>query len=90
MPGDGDAAARAVEDKAVVAALDPRLDDAAHMQRRGAMAAAVGERRGPVFAVAEQHQRIAADAAGERFGAEFVGPGGDIPGVAHQHRQAPE
>jgi hypothetical protein len=89
LPRNGDAASRPVEDQTVVAALDAGLDDASHMQRRRAMAAPVGQRRGAVCLVAKQHERFVADAAGERFCAELIGPGGDVPDVAEQHRRAP-
>ena len=32
--------------------------------------------------VAEQNNGVVADAAGERLAADFIGPGGDVPGIA--------
>jgi len=59
------------------------------MQRRGTMAAAV--RKGADFAgsIAEEDDRVVADAAGERLPAGLIGPGGDLPGIAQKHRRAP-
>jgi hypothetical protein len=45
------------------------------------MTAAVGECRDAVGAVAKEHDRLIADAAGERLPSDLVGPGGDIPSV---------
>jgi hypothetical protein len=55
------------------------------MQRRSAMTAAVGKCGRLARAVAKQHDRIAADAAGERLVAELVGPCTNILGIAQQH-----
>ena len=78
-----------VDDQTVIAALDAVLDDRAEAQRRGAVAAAVGQRGGAAVAVAEQHDRVVADAAGERRFAELVTPCGDVPGIAREHRLPP-
>jgi hypothetical protein len=45
LPGDRHAASGGVENEAVIATLDAGLDEAAEMQRRSAMTAAVGKRR---------------------------------------------
>src|SRR5579862_7014048 len=50
------------------------------------MAAAVGEHADLAGSVAEEDDRIVADPAGERLAADFIGPGGDVPGIAQQHR----
>jgi hypothetical protein len=73
----------------VIAALDAGLDEAAEMQRRRAMTASVGKRCCLARAVAKQHDRIAADTAGERLVAELVSPRTDIPSIAQQHSQPP-
>src|SRR5205823_6952196 len=67
LPGNAHTAARSVDNEAVVAALDPLLDNAAHTERRGAMATAVSQRSNPARTVAEQHDRLVADAAPERL-----------------------
>ena len=77
---------RAVEDEPVIAALEAGLGDRSEMQRRRAMATAVGKGCRAVLVVAKQHDRLVADAAGDRLRPEFVGPGGDVPGVTEQHR----
>jgi hypothetical protein len=69
----------------MVAALQTFLDDLAHVQRRSAVAAHVEQGRDAVLLVAEQHDGLVADAAGQRRLADLVGPGGDIPGVADEH-----
>ena len=84
---DMHACARMVEDQPVIAALQPLLDDLAHVQRRAAVAAHVQQRRGAVLAIAEQHDGLVADATGQRRLADFVGPGSDVPGVADEHRR---
>ena len=53
------------------------------------MATAVGERLRLPRAVAKQHDRVAADAAGKRLIAELVGPDADTPGIAKQHSRPP-
>jgi len=53
LPWDRHASSGGIENEAVIAALDAGLDDAAEMQRRGAMAAAIGKRRRLARAVAE-------------------------------------
>ena len=89
LPGNPHAATRSVDDEAVIAALNPVSDHRAHMERRTPMTAAVGECSDAVRAVAKQHDRLVADAAGERLCADLIGPGGDVPGVTQQHRQPP-
>ena len=89
LPGNANAAARGVEHQPVIAALNAVLNDAPHVQRRGAVAAAVGERGHSTAWFPEQHDEVVADAAGERLGFHLVGPGGDVPGVPEQHRRAP-
>src|SRR5262249_45837930 len=90
LPGDAHAAARPVDDEAVIAALDPLLDDHAHTERRGAVAAAVGKRPYAARAVAKQHDRLVADPARQRLpAADLVRPGGDIPGITQQHEKPP-
>src|SRR6185503_20965552 len=85
LPRDRDALAAAVEGEAVIAALDSGRHDFAVRQRRGAMATAVDQRGGPPLAVAEQDDRLVADAARQRLLSDLVGPGGDVPGIADQH-----
>src|SRR5215472_10916454 len=70
----------------MVTALNPVLDDAAEAQRRRAVAATVSKPGGVSILLAEQDNRFAQDATGERLvGDDFVGPGGDVPGVAREH-----
>ena len=85
LAGDADAGAGAVEDQAVVAALQAFLDDRAHVQRRAAVAAHVEQGGDVVLLVAEQYDGLVADAAGQRCFGDFIGPGGDVPGVADEH-----
>src|SRR2546423_1107282 len=48
--------------------------------RRGAVAAAVGERPCPARALAKQHDGLVADALGQRLvAADLIRPGGDVP-----------
>jgi bacterioferritin-associated ferredoxin len=82
LPGDRDTASGGVENEAVIAALDAGLDEATEMQRCRAMTAAVGKCGRLARAVAKQHDRIAADSAGERLVDELVGPRADIPSIA--------
>jgi hypothetical protein len=69
----------------VLALLEAGINDTAHRERRRAMAAAVGERPDPAGGIAEQHERLAEDPTRQRRLAEFVGPGGDRPGVTQEH-----
>ena len=85
LAGDADAGAGAVEDQTMIAALQAFLDDLAHVQRRATVAAHVEQRRDAVLLVAEQHDGLVADAAGQRGFADLIGPGGDVPGVADEH-----
>ena len=66
LAGDADAGAGAVEDQAVIAALEAFLDDRSHVQRRTTMAAHVVQCRDAVLPVAVEDDRLVADAAGER------------------------
>src|SRR5207245_10276125 len=85
LAGDADAGAGAVEDQAVIAALQAFLDDCSNVQRRTTMAAHVVQCRDAVLPVAVEDDGLVADAAGERGLANFVGPGGDVSGVAAVH-----
>ena len=89
LPGDRHAAPGRVENEAVIAALEAGLDKVAEMQRCGTMAAPVDKCRRLACAAAEQHDRIAADAAAERLLAELAGPRADIPSIAQQHGPSP-
>src|ERR1700760_558730 len=59
------------------------------MQRRTAMAAHVQQRRSMTLAVAIQYHGLVADASGQGRPGDLVGPGCDVPGVAHEHRCLP-
>ena len=89
LPGDRDTASGSVKNEAMITALDAGLDEVAQMQWGRAMTAAVGKRRRLARAVAEQHDWIAAYAAGKRLVAELVGPRADIPSIAQQHSRPP-
>src|SRR5690606_25890545 len=72
----------AVEDHAVIAALDAVLQHRAHRERRGAMAAAVFEHSGLAVGPAEHDHLLVHDRARERLLAELAVPRGLIPSVA--------
>src|SRR5260370_5561592 len=90
LPRYRSAGAAAVEGEAVIATLDACRDDLAQRQRRRAVAAAVEQRGRLAARVAEEHDRVVADAAGERFFLELVGAGGNVPGVSNKHDYPPE
>src|ERR1700730_6595775 len=90
LPGDAHAAARSVDDEAVIAALDSLLDDGAHAKRRSAVAAAGGERPDAARTVAKQPDGLVKDSPRQRlFAADLVRPGADVPRITQQHEKPP-
>ena len=84
LTGNFDALAGAVEDEPMIAALEAIFDNLAVAERSGAMAAAILERGGLARGVAEQHQSLVHDGAGENAVFDLIRPARDVPSVADE------
>ncbi len=82
--GAAHARARAVEAQAVVAALDRVADEAAAVEMGEAVRTAVVQGDGRAVLAAEHHHRRVQQPACEQPAPDLLGPGGDIPDVAHE------
>ena len=79
-----DALAAGVELQAVIVAAYAVALEAALRQRRATVAAAVLERNQLTVGLAVDHDRDAADRAGEALGRDLMVPSDDIPGVSNE------
>src|SRR5690606_17022947 len=80
-----DALSGAVEHHAVIAALEPALDDLAKAQRRGPMATSIFQRTDLSRVVAEEYDGLVHDGAGKGRLFDLMGPGAYVPGVSNEH-----
>src|SRR5207253_5939077 len=89
LPRNFDARARAVEDQAVVAALDPLVDDLPARKRHAAVRAPVFQRGDFPVLVPEEDDVLVEDFAAQGFGIrsarKLAAPGCDVPVVADEH-----
>ena len=94
LPRNIDAFAVAVEHQPVIAAFQALPVGPAVAERRPAVTAAVFQRRRPAVRIAEQDDGLVHDGAADNAGfravavivlrRQFLGPGRNIPGVAHE------
>jgi hypothetical protein len=70
----------------VVGALDDVAGELAHGKRRLAVAATVFQRDRFSLDGAIEHDRLVEHDAPEHAAPDLVVPGGDVPGVAYEHR----
>ncbi|GEM_PF-5749881 len=83
-PGNKAAGSRAIEVPAVIRANKLTVSEPAFGKRRIAMRAAVDQNGGPPLFVAQKHQRLAEQAASERFALQLARFANDEPRISKE------